>query len=82
MNALGRRYLITHQVPVIVVNRGCKGAKTQGKTSKEITLGGVDEGQRGAAEGPFEEGRTAPQIRERGEGPVRCSPGSSNPEDL
>ena len=29
---------------------------------------GVDEGQRGVAEGLCEEGRAAPQVRERGEG--------------
>ena len=34
---------------------------------------GVDEGQRGEAEGPFEEGRGAPWVRERGEGQVLSS---------
>jgi len=33
----------------------------------------VDEGQRGEAEGPFEEGRGAPWVRERGEGQVLSS---------
>ena len=40
MNALGWRFLITHQVPVIVVDRGSRDsdtAKMQSKTAKENT---------------------------------------------